>query len=286
MAATSLSVSELLFYFVNKFGKIDNKRLASIIFDFYDSDSISAARSLLINDVDNLRHEKWVKPPTRIRRDSNSAPGARVKLEIQDILSVYSFADENGLCEKLPRYVGSILNQVPTMKLEDGDIRCFMAKMEIINSNIEELNHNFLNIVPYLNKLEDKCKSLESLITQLSIQVNSSGSGSGSGVDMVDLVDKLQNLAAKFEDVRTWPMGINRIHDVPVCFENQSSETQSTTRRPFNFDQGIDLNQVRTHDRLNSVLTESQQSQSEDDVVPENNNAEGFVFPRRRETWS
>ena len=90
MADARLVVSEMLFFIKNKFGKLDNKRLASVIFDFYDPDVISEARSMLFSDVDGLNNENWIKPPLRRRRDSNSAPGTRTRLEIQDIY-VYVF---------------------------------------------------------------------------------------------------------------------------------------------------------------------------------------------------
>ena len=50
---------------MNKFGLIDNERLISIVYDFYDVDSISFAKKILIDEVDKLNLEKWPKPPTR-----------------------------------------------------------------------------------------------------------------------------------------------------------------------------------------------------------------------------
>ena len=126
---------------------------------------------MLFSDVDGLNNENWIKPPLRRRRDSNSAPGARTRLEIQDILSMYSFVDEHKLFDQLPTYVGSDLSLIPTMKLEDGDVKCFLAKLDKVTVSHDELNHNFLNLVSYLSKIEDHLKGLETLITDLSSQL-------------------------------------------------------------------------------------------------------------------
>ena len=127
---------------------------------------------MLINDVDELEVDNWVEPLMRIRRDFNAAPGVRARQEIQDLLTVFSFIDEQKLIDRLPRYVASNLSVVPTMKLEDGDIRCFLAKLEKVTLSHDELNQNFSKLISYLSKFEDNFRALESLVTDLSVQLN------------------------------------------------------------------------------------------------------------------
>ena len=291
MADARLVVSELLCYIKNKFGKVDNKRLISLIFDFYDQDVISEARIMLINDVDELEVDNWVKPPMRIRRDSNSAPGVRTRQEIHDILTVFSFIDEQKLFDRIPRYVASNLSVVPTMKLEDGDIKCFLAKLEKVTASHDELNQNFLNLISYLSKFEDNFRALESLITDLSVQLNNTEPGS-----RVDLIDQMRDLAANLNEARAWSLNGNLVQNCSR-FDSRSYESRSTTGPTVIFnDQCIRVNEVRTHDankqehRFDRIISESQQSQSQSEeemtgVEEENrtgDDAGEFVLPRRR----
>ena len=49
MAAIPMVISEVLCYINNKYGKFDNKRLTSVIYDFYNADKISEAKDVLLN---------------------------------------------------------------------------------------------------------------------------------------------------------------------------------------------------------------------------------------------
>lgn len=54
MADVRLSLNDVLCFAVSKFGKIALKSLKSALSDFYDVDVLSAAKLLLLKDVDGL----------------------------------------------------------------------------------------------------------------------------------------------------------------------------------------------------------------------------------------
>ena len=83
MATRSHAVCELLCYMANKFGKFDNKKLCSIISDFYSPAKTSEVKDFLVKEVESLNlTETWPQPFRR--RDSDL--GARSTKHVQDIL--------------------------------------------------------------------------------------------------------------------------------------------------------------------------------------------------------
>jgi len=44
----------MLYFLVNKFGKVDVKSLKTALFDFYDVNTLSSAKLQLMKDVDGL----------------------------------------------------------------------------------------------------------------------------------------------------------------------------------------------------------------------------------------
>ena len=143
MAASSLVACELLCYSTNKYGKIDNKKLISVIHDFYLPDHISVAKDILVSDAEKTNStEKWPRPNRR--RDSDLS--ARVKKDINEILSIWTYFDEHNLVNTLPVYVARDLNRVPTAKLEDGDIRVVLNKLEQLETGYVELRKSVNNI--------------------------------------------------------------------------------------------------------------------------------------------
>jgi hypothetical protein len=130
-----LIINDLLCFAVNKLGRMNNKQLKSVINDFYSPDDINIAKELIVNEVDKLLLDKWHKPARR-RKDSIN----RVNLEIDDLLNVISVVDNNKILDKLPVFVSSDPDKMPTIKLTDGDLSVLLIKIQKLEDKIDENN--------------------------------------------------------------------------------------------------------------------------------------------------
>ena len=149
MAAIPMVISEVLCYINNKYGKFDNKRLTSVIYDFYNADKISEAKDVLLNEVEklNLNDEVWTRPRQRRESDIN----ARVMKDIKELFSLWNFLDEKNLIGMLPKFVVSDLSLVPTAKLDDGDVHLILQKLdkvEMANIELRKSVNNFRTTFP------------------------------------------------------------------------------------------------------------------------------------------
>lgn len=125
-ARKDVIINDLLCYTVNKFGKVACRPLKSTITDFYKSDDVTLARELLIDSLesDSVISAKSQKMPRR-RKDSVG----RTATEVEDIISVITQLDEEKKIDKLPIFVSSNPDNMPTVKLTDGDLACVLNKL-------------------------------------------------------------------------------------------------------------------------------------------------------------
>jgi len=89
-----------------------------VLTDFYDVECLSKAKLPLMEDIDKL-HLSTKRPHVAQRRDGDG----RLAKEVGDILVLLQFVDEH----KLPTYVASSPDTMPSLRLYDGDMK-MMAK--------------------------------------------------------------------------------------------------------------------------------------------------------------
>ena len=123
-------ISELLCYASYKFSKLPLATLKSVISDFYSPDDISSAKDILIGSVDKIVSDKWPKPAKRKLSDSKS------RIEVDDIVGVYTYLDENLLRSKLLTFVAVNVENIPSNRIEEGDMRCFLAKLDNLDKKV------------------------------------------------------------------------------------------------------------------------------------------------------
>jgi hypothetical protein len=58
--------------------------------------------------------------------------------EVDDLSAMISFIDERKLLDDLPQYVSDNLDNMPSTKIFEGDMKRFMTILEKINPNIED----------------------------------------------------------------------------------------------------------------------------------------------------
>ena len=148
----TLIVNDLLCYFINKFGRLPNKQLKSVILDFYATEEISNAKELLIIEVDKTVKDKWPKPARR-RKDSSN----RTANEVDDIYQVITCIDNHKLLNQLPLFVSCDPDKMPSIQLTEGDMAMMLAKLDNLEQTqlatrcgVEEIleKHN-IPMIPY-----------------------------------------------------------------------------------------------------------------------------------------
>ena len=107
-----LVLSDVLCFLVNKYGKVSSKMLKNVLSDYYSADVVSDAKFQLSSDIDMLNLSTQ-RPHMPQRRDVDG----RITKEVDDILSLFNFADENKLTDKLPKYVASSPDSMPSLRL-------------------------------------------------------------------------------------------------------------------------------------------------------------------------
>lgn len=127
-------ICDLLCFAINKFSRVPMKPLKMIVNDFYSPDDICNAKDLLIDEVEVLNIENWAKPPRR-RKDSIT----RTQNEVDDIFSAISSLDEGLNLHKLPTFVSSDPDRMPSVKLNDGDLAALLLKLNAIETNVSEI---------------------------------------------------------------------------------------------------------------------------------------------------
>lgn len=134
MADVRLSLNDVLCFAVSKFGKIALKSLKSALSDFYDVDVLSAAKLLLLKDVDGL-NLLVKRPHIPQRRDGD----ARLTREVEDIVSLFVYLDEQKAIDKLPRYVSGNPDNMPSVRLYEGDLNIIMSTLKNFGGKFEQI---------------------------------------------------------------------------------------------------------------------------------------------------
>jgi len=152
MADVSLVLNDVLCFLVNKFGKLAVKSLKVTFSDFYSVDALAEAKIQLINDVDSMKLSSK-RPYIPLRHDSE----ARLAREVDDIISLFTFVDENKAMDLLPQYVSSSPDNMPSLRLYDGDLNVILSWMKNIGTRIESFEEVMAAICRDVKELQVKC---------------------------------------------------------------------------------------------------------------------------------
>ena len=140
-----------------KYSKLSAVTLKSVISDFFSGDSITEAKELLVDSVDKVNIDKWPKPERRKQSDN------KARLKVDDIVSVYAFLDENLILDKLPTFVAANVDNIPSNRIEEGDLRCFLNKLDNVENKIDNIPSHHTD-EGNLRQLLDKLVSVENKI--------------------------------------------------------------------------------------------------------------------------
>ena len=151
MEDVELVVNDALCYLLNKFGKSNVKLLKSTLLDFYDVEDISAAKLRLLEDIRKLN--LTIKHPYMPQRRDGDLRLAR---EVDDVLSLFTFLDEQKLISQLPKYVANGPDGMPSQRLYDGDLNVVMSLLRNMEGRFIEMRGAIVALTRDIRALQSK----------------------------------------------------------------------------------------------------------------------------------
>ena len=125
MADRALVLCKPLCFLLNRYGKTELKSLERVMVDFYSPEVIAAAKNRLIDEVGMLMLTDKI-PHCPRRRDGEG----RSMREMDDIVAIVSTLDEQNQLNKLPRYVAESPDNMPSIRLTDGEMKILLVWLE------------------------------------------------------------------------------------------------------------------------------------------------------------
>ena len=146
-------MSELLCHLCYKHSKCNALALKTSIVDFYSLANISAAKDLILEEARSLNLENL----PRRRRDSVDN---KARLDIDDIFCTLSMLDEKKLMDKLPIYVARNVENIPMLKMEEGEFRVLKHEIDFLANDVKKVNLELMSKFGALG--ETLCAQFES----------------------------------------------------------------------------------------------------------------------------
>ncbi|ESO11191.1 hypothetical protein HELRODRAFT_183432 [Helobdella robusta] len=140
MASKRLQISELLWFFCENLNIIENEKFKNAVVEFYNSEEISTAKKLLLNELDIIKKDK--KEKLSLKQGGNKKVD-----KVVELVEIFKYITSNDLQQNLPTFV--ILN--PSRVPREG-----LDILDIIQINNDKM-------VEKLNELTEMNKSLLSM---------------------------------------------------------------------------------------------------------------------------
>ena len=134
MADAAVVLCDVLCFLANKFGKMTLKTLKSALVDFYTSEDLASAKSQLLKDIDNL-NLSVNRPYISSRREGDG----RLEREVSDVIQLLTFLDENKALDRLPTYASANPDNMPSLRMYDGDLSVIMRKLSDMDARMNDL---------------------------------------------------------------------------------------------------------------------------------------------------
>ena len=139
-AVRSVVVNAALCYLTNKCGRYASKQIKTIMLEFYSADCLASAKETLFECCSKF--ENLPKSIVRKRRDSKNRPELKINLDIDDLMSMMIFIDENEHRDKLPIFVTADPDLIPSPRMLEGDVALLLAKMSKLEALITQLQND------------------------------------------------------------------------------------------------------------------------------------------------
>jgi len=146
-------LNDVLCFVSNKFGKVVVKTLKSTLSDFYSGEVLSSAKLQLLNDVDKL-NLSTKRPHVSHRRDMDG----KADREVDDIVTLFTFLDENKAIGLLPKYVAGSPDNMPSFRLYEGDLNIVMNMLRDLYDKVSGHSSVLAAICRDVSSLQVSCK--------------------------------------------------------------------------------------------------------------------------------
>lgn len=176
MADQLFTLSPPLCFSVNRINKIEIKVLKAALTDFYNQDEISAAKIQLIEDSDKVDLPGKPRLPKRQEGENRKAR------EIDDIVSLLLFLDEQKVIDSLPTYVSNSPDRMPYLRIVDGDLRFLIEKI----NNLEDTVRSLQETIASQSQLKPHVVSLPPVQQTMSRQTQQSSQLLQAGTSWAD----------------------------------------------------------------------------------------------------
>ena len=149
MAESKIRLCNVLCFIANKFSHTAVKTMKTVLSDFYSSEELAVAKILLMEDIDKLNLDTK-RPHVPLRRDGDG----RLAREVDDILSLFTFIDEQKLMDQLPVYVSDSPDNMPSIRLYDGDLLVLNKWMKSVDEKMHALEVALAGVTTDLRKTQ------------------------------------------------------------------------------------------------------------------------------------
>ena len=139
MADRELVLCAPLCFLIKRYDKLERKLLKSVLIEFFKPGDITAAKSLLENDVSSVATKEGISSsavPRFTRRVNNEN---RMVNEVDDIIKLIDFVDENRIVDLLPKYVAESPDDMPYMRIVDSDFKFLISKINTLEAMLNGL---------------------------------------------------------------------------------------------------------------------------------------------------
>lgn len=137
-ATKSIVINEPLCFISRKFGRYGSKQLKSLLYDFYSGDVLANAKEMLASAVADLKIDGC--PVGRKRRESKDNPDAKIRADIDDMMAVIVFLDENKHMDLLPVFVAADPDLIPSLRIQEGDMLVVLNKLAVIEDRCASMH--------------------------------------------------------------------------------------------------------------------------------------------------
>ena len=142
---------------VEKNGKVQNKLLKNALLDFYSPEALSAAKRQLLKDIEKVKDVSFPHIPQQ-RQGENK--GSR---EIDDMFTILTVLDEaeNDSVSVLPTYVADNTDNIPSLRICQGDMGVFLTMLEKLEAKFSLMEAAISNIAQDLHNIHTKVNACQ-----------------------------------------------------------------------------------------------------------------------------
>ena len=242
-----------LCFLLEKFDSGQAKLIRSALADFYDADAITAAKLRLLEDISRM--DLSVKPP---HVPAKRCGENHTVQDVEDIITLFKFLDENLLLSKLPEYVSKGPNSMPTLRVYEGDLKIFLARLDKLEARLVELGDIMAMAVQMQRDMQREMQSLFTCHPAFNSASHLRPAGQES---VINNASRTNNAETHTVTLGNYPITtptantMSHAHDAQSQYKHGEQPPLNDTRQQNNF---IDMSSMSQHNSISwadSVVT-------------------------------